>query len=133
LKAFSGEKNFNLKSAKNLAKNNINPSDYAQYVPELQQTLKAYNVSGRVRSSDTEIKILEQVVQSTQGNPSVFGKVTMIGNRETCYSCQKVALDFRKIRPNIEIEIVYTAREANPLNLMYNGIRNSLTGLRMKK
>ena len=132
LKAFSGESNFNLKS-KNFAKNGIDPSDYAPYVTESKQTLKAYDVNGRVRSSDTEIKILEQVIQSTKANPAVSGKIRMIGNRETCYSCQKVALDFRKVRPNMELEFIYKAEEINPLKLFYNRIRNSLTGLRMEK
>jgi RHS repeat-associated protein len=122
LKAFSGTKNFSNATIKNPK---INTDQYAPFVKE-SNNLKAYKVdAGReARISDTEIKILEQVVELTENNPNVTGTIRMLGNRETCYSCQKVALDFRKIRPNIEIEFTYTPRETDKLKFLYNRIRN---------
>jgi hypothetical protein len=131
LKAFSGPENFNENF---LSINEIAKSQYAPF--ESDPILKAYRsaIDSKITSpriSDTEIKIFEQVVRSLQGKKSsVSGKIRFIGDRETCYSCQKVALNLREMYPNIKLEFVYRAEEKNSRKLLYNQVRNWASGLR---
>jgi hypothetical protein len=125
--SISGAKDFDA----SIVQSRTKPVIVTDYAPSLKSDpiLDAYKVSiaeGRTRISDSEIKILEQVAQMTTANNDVSGKIRMVVSRDSCYSCQKVALDFRKIRPNIELEFIYKLDpRTKPINVLYDRIRNS--------
>jgi RHS repeat-associated protein len=126
-RSFSGQKNF----ADNLLQENPLATQYAPFNSD--PAFKAYKPAVNdftERVSDTEFKILNQIYSATQDTPNATGTVKFIGNRETCYSCQKVALEFMKACPNIKLEFVYTATERNRFKLFYNRVRNYGSNLR---
>ena len=123
LRAFSGEGNFspNFIASNELAKR------YAPYIPNSKAYVPTINSSSK-RVADTELKIFNEIIRLTKNNPNAVGTVRFTGNLETCYSCQKLALDLREIRPNIKLDFVYTPRETGS-KLFYNKIRNWGSGL----
>jgi hypothetical protein len=68
----------------------------------------------------------QQVLTPHALNTNVSGKIRMVVSIDSCYSCQKVAPDFRKTRPNIELELIYKlAPRTKPINVLNARIRNS--------
>jgi RHS repeat-associated protein len=124
LRAFSGEVNL---TDEVLKKNNLS-GQYAPYIPNSKAYKPTVN-STDIRSSDTELKIFDEVIRLTQGNPNAAGKIKFIGNLETCYSCQKRALELREIRPNIQLDFSYEYKALGG-NLRYNKIRDRASALR---
>ncbi|WP_051039833.1 RHS repeat-associated core domain-containing protein [Synechococcus sp. PCC 7336] len=83
----------------------------APLLPEDQRNLPAIRLDGqsRERFSDTEIKILEQVLQNT--SQSSDGHLRLVVNRLSCRSCRNYAIDqFQRLRPRIRIQIAELAR-----------------------
>ncbi|MCA6363913.1 MAG: hypothetical protein IM638_12815 [Bacteroidetes bacterium] len=65
------------------------------------------------RAYDSEAKGLENLLSRT--NPDSKGKIRLISERNLCGSCNDVVKQFSKLRPNIEIELVYVKPYYNPL------------------
>ena len=75
--------------------------------PADQRLLHGYqSVKGYDRSVDTEAKILEDIASRTQ--PSTQGSVVLYTQLTPCPSCQAIIEDFRRIRPNITLIVLYT-------------------------
>jgi RHS repeat-associated protein len=125
LGSVSGGKDFGERVLRSRVGDNYAVPDYAKNLTS-DSNLKAYKVNSKhgERSTDSEIKILEHVLQMTTDTPDVTGKIRMVLDKNSCYSCQKVALDFRELRPGIELEFVYQSN-SKPLNAIYNKLRNS--------
>ena len=67
------------------------------------------------RAYDTEVKIMEDVLDQTAGNPNVKGEITITSELPICPSCHRaIASEFHKHRPNIKIKGVETRRPDIP-------------------
>jgi hypothetical protein len=124
LRAFSGKGNL---TDEVLMRNKLS-GQYAPYIPN-SKAYKPTVGSSSVRSSDTELKIFDEIIRLTESTPNAVGKVRFIGNLETCYSCQKLALELREIRPNIQLDFSYEYK-ALERKLYYNKIRDWASSLR---
>ncbi|MEZ0609903.1 PAAR domain-containing protein [Fibrella sp. WM1] len=60
------------------------------------------------RAYDSEVKILEEVLDQTNNNPDVNGTIKIVSERPICDSCMDAIRQFEKLRPNIKIERVET-------------------------
>ncbi|OKP83154.1 hypothetical protein A3842_00665 [Paenibacillus sp. P3E] len=56
------------------------------------------------RFHDTEAKILEDIASQIK-NPSIRGKIDLYTELPACQSCSNVILEFRRMFPNIELNI----------------------------
>ena len=59
------------------------------------------------RAFDSEVKILEEILEQTKNNPNITGKIKIVSEREICESCTDAISAFEKLRPNIKIERVH--------------------------
>jgi hypothetical protein len=59
-----------------------------------------------VRAYDSEVKILEELLDQTADNPSVSGKIKVVSERPICESCWDGISQVEKLRPNLNIERV---------------------------
>ena len=67
------------------------------------------------RAYDTEVKILEDVLEQTKDNPNATGKITITSELPVCPSCYRaITNEFHKHRPNIKIQGVETQRPNIP-------------------
>ena len=58
------------------------------------------------RAYDSEVKILEQILDQT--TPTSNGNIKIVTERNLCSSCSNAIRQFRELRPNIEVETVYS-------------------------
>ena len=77
---------------------------FAEYVPNEQRKLKAYEVKGRIGDVDSEAKILEQIYNDTTAESE--GEIRIFTKNPVCKSCGQVIEDFVKDRPKIKIEVI---------------------------
>ncbi|MHA6829473.1 deaminase domain-containing protein, partial [Ralstonia pseudosolanacearum] len=60
---------------------------------------------GYLRDVDTEFKILETVAQRLGGNKSASGVINIFSEKDVCPSCTGVIMQFRKMFPNIQLNV----------------------------
>ena len=61
-----------------------------------------------LRDVDTEYKILSDIQSRLGNNFEVAGSIKLYTELEPCFSCRSVIEQFKKMYPNIKIEIVYS-------------------------
>ncbi|QDT65250.1 deaminase domain-containing protein [Calycomorphotria hydatis] len=81
--------------------------NFAPYVPDPNRRLKA-NIdypekSQFLRDVDAEAKIFERMLDLT--NPNTSGTLRMYVDKILCLSCKDMAKRFKKLRPNIKLEL----------------------------
>ena len=67
-----------------------------------------------VRANDSEVKILEELLEETAGNPNVSGNIKLVSERPICESCWDGISQTEKARPNLKIERVQLPKKSNP-------------------
>ena len=73
---------------------------------ENERILTRYQkVNGHDRYFDTEAKILEDIAART--NEATTGSIVLYTELKPCDSCTAIILEFREIRPNITLIVVY--------------------------
>ena len=91
-------------------------------IPQEKQQLKTQPTSGDKakgqidldrRAYDSEVKALEKILSET--TPESSGKIKLLSERDLCGSCSDAVKQFKILRPNIEIETVYSTPYSNPL------------------
>jgi len=58
------------------------------------------------RAYDSEVKAMEEILDNT--TPESTGKIKIVTERNLCDSCANAVEQFRELRPNIEVETVYS-------------------------
>lgn len=57
------------------------------------------------RAYDSEVKILEDILDKTTKNSS--GSFKLVSQRDLCSSCSDALDRFKELRPNVNVEVVY--------------------------
>jgi RHS repeat-associated protein len=76
-------------------------------IPEFNQRhFKTFETPpGFKRDKDSEFKILEAIAGRYEHNTSIKGQIYLFTERNPCPSCSKVINDFKKMFPNIKIDV----------------------------
>jgi The BURPS668_1122 family of deaminases len=91
-------------------------------IPLENQQLKTQPTSGDIangqttasrRAYDSEVKALEKILNETSTDSK--GKIKLVSERDLCGSCSDAVSQFKKLRPNIKVETVFSKPYHNPL------------------
>lgn len=89
----------------NLAKRgNMAVADFSYLKPENERIFTAYVDDQYPRYYDTEAKILEDIASQIT-DPNVSGTINLYSGLPCCQSYSNIILEFRKMFPNIELNI----------------------------
>ena len=61
------------------------------------------------RFHDTEAKILEDIASQIK-DPHISGKINLYTEKLACQSCTNIIFEFRRLFPNIELNIFTSGR-----------------------
>lgn len=64
-----------------------------------------------MRAYDSEVKILEELLDHTAGNPAVEGAFKIVSERPICESCWDAISQVEEVRPNLKIERVQLPKQ----------------------
>ena len=86
----------------------IKPESSPFKVSEVNSTNVINGEGAWLRDVDAEYKILSDIQSKLGNNYSASGKITLYTELEPCPSCQSVIKQFKKMYPNIDIEVIYS-------------------------
>ena len=79
-------------------------ADFSYLKPENERIFTAYVDDQYPRYHDTEAKILEDIASQIT-DPDVSGTINLYSELPCCQSCSNIILEFRRMFPNIELNI----------------------------
>ncbi len=79
-------------------------ADFSYLKPENERIFTSYVDDQYPRYHDTEAKILEDIASQIT-DPNVSGTINLYSELPSCQSCSNIILEFRRMFPNIELNI----------------------------
>lgn len=79
-------------------------ADFSYLKSENERIFTSYVNDQYPRYHDTEAKILEDIASQIT-DPNVSGKINLYSELPCCQSCSNIILEFRRMFPNIELNI----------------------------